>query len=729
MPYPMKILKNRIVKSVVVVIFIMGQQNICAQTPEIEKLKTELKTSSGISKVDKLIKLGLLQVSFNQKEGLNTFLTAEKEAEGLKYIKGEASAKRFIGQCYAIQLNFTKAEKYYLESLSRYKTINSNADVADLMFNLAQLHFTSKNDYKKNRMEVDSLIAFCKTSNQTSALISAYIVSGNVEYAAYHNNEAIADYFKAVKLADSNEKHINKKALAYSEIASLYNDLGDYENAYNYQLKSVEIYRKSNWPDLTISLINLGQTLDGAGKKEDAAEYYREALEQSYELRNQHYTALSSENLARNLYDRKKYKESLTYALQSLEIYRSFKNTPKIASALTLAAKSNYELNQYSNAKKYVIEGLSIPENHKVRADLFLLHSKIMEKEHNDSEALKSFKRYVTLQDSLQKIDDKQNKEDVLIKYDTKYKEYQNQLLSKDVKIKQLQLSSQNKAITYLIIGIVLLTLLLFMVYKLFSSKRKTNRILAEQKKELAITNNQLSEAIRTKDKFFSILSHDLRDPVISMQSFGKMMAHKYELMTEEERRELIEDNIRSSTSLSNLLEELLVWARCQTGSIYPVYERFNLQKLLSEICTSYQSIAGQKDIALELTCDVSGKVSTDRSMLSTIMRNLISNAIKFSYLHQKIEIFCDADERSLSISVKDGGTGMTEDDLNNLFSITTSFSKEGTAEEKGSGLGLIICNDFVSALGGELLVKSQKEKGSVFTIKLPTNINVALNT
>jgi signal transduction histidine kinase len=716
---------NRFIKYAVLLLLIFKCPTLLyGQTPAIEALQQELTTSSGKDKVDKLVKLGLLQVGYNQNEALNSFLTAEKEAKQIKYYKGEASAKRFIGQCYAIQRNVDKAKWYYSESLKIYKRISSNADVADLMFNLARLQFETTNDYEKNKQKVDSLVAFCNANNQKAAIVSAYLLAGDVEYSVFHNKEAIANYFKAVKEASQDKKLLDRKGFAYSRIASLYNDLEDYEKAYKYQLKSVEVYRELNGPELAIGLINLGQTLDGFEKNEEAAKCYREALDLATKVNNQHYIALSEENLSRNLYLRKKYKESVGYAERSLTIYRNMGNTPKVASVLALAAKSYYELKQYAKAESYVSEGLANPYNEKVKADLYLLHSKLMERTHNEAEALASFKRYVTLQDSIRKIEDKQNSEDLLVKYDTKFKEYQNELLTKDVKFKELQLSTQHKTIIYLIIGLVLLALLLFMVYQLFSSKKKTNRILAAQKKELAVANMQLNEAIKTKDKFFSILSHDLRDPVISMQSFGRMMTTKYEFITEEERRELIEDNLQSSNNLHNLLEELLVWARCQTGTIYPVYERLKLKDFLADLSQAYAPIAARKEITIEFNCEVTGKILIDRSMLATILRNLLSNAIKFSYLHGKIEVSCASEEEWLVFSIKDEGTGMTAEELNNLFSITSSFSKEGTAKERGSGLGLIICHEFTAAMGGEILIKSEKGKGTTFSVRLPLTRN-----
>jgi signal transduction histidine kinase len=507
----------------------------------------------------------------------------------------------------------------------------------------------------------------------------------------------------------------------YGKIASVYNDLSSYESAYKYQLKSVEISRKLNSPELPVNLINLGQVLDGSGKEKQATEFYREALKISHKYKNQHFIAVSSENLARNLTIRKKYKEATPYVEQSLTIYREMKNVPKIAAALGLSGKIYFNLGQYEKARIFVDEALSNKQNQKEKPELYLLHSLILEKQHKDSNALTSYKQYVSVKDSIQKIEDKQNTEALLVKYDTRLKDTQNELLTKDLKINQLKLSSQRSVILFLVIGLVLLILLLTALYKLFSSKKKTNRILATQKKELSIANIQLNEAINTKDKFFSILSHDLRDPVISMQSFGRMMSTKYDVMTEDERRELIEDNVKSSDGLFNLLEELLLWARCQTGVIYPVYEKIELGAFLSEVCRFYEQIAEQKGVLLKCSYQGTGKVRVDRSMLATILRNLISNAIKFSYLHQTVEVLCELKEKWIILSVKDEGEGMTKEELNRLFSITSNFTKSGTANEKGNGLGLIICYEFVHALHGEILVKSEKGKGATFTVKIPS--------
>lgn len=715
----------------VALIFVMTffQSNVFGQTPKIEKLKKELKNVTGKYEVDKLNNLGLAVVGFNQDEALTYFLRAEEKAEKLRYIKGNATAKRYIGQSYILRNDFVKAKSYYNKSLALFRNLKDDANTADLMWGLAVIQEQVSKDYEHNKLQAQKVIDFCKEKKQHSTLISAYILAGDIEYAAYHNSEAIDYYLYAVGLAKENKKE-NKKELitklsALSKLASLYHDIGDDKKAYTYQLKTVNLAREIKSPELPVHLINLGQTLDGLKSVDEAENLYREALKLSLKNNNQYFIALSSENLGRNLVNKKKFVQARPLLENCIEIYRKARNTEKIVSVLELLGNTFLNVGELEKAKATINEGLALTKQQKFKASLFLLKSQLLEKQHDLEGAFTSYKIHILYKDSLEILTNKRITEELLLKYDTQLKESQNKILKNDLKLKELKLASQKSKLIYLIVGLLLLSIAVILLYILFKSKRKTSQILAIQKKQLAINNEQLNESIITKDKFFSILSHDLRDPVISIQSFSRMMATKYDLFTEEERRELIEESVQSANSLFNLLEDLLLWARCQSGSIYPIYERFDLFECMNETMIFYKAIAEQKNVLLKLSCPEDVLISTDKNMLSTITRNLISNAIKFSHTESEIHIECVLIETQLKLTIKDQGVGMSDNEINKLFNITSSFSKDGTANERGNGLGLIICYEFVKSLEGEILVESKREKGTSFIVKLPVTLIV----
>jgi signal transduction histidine kinase len=696
-----------------------------SQTEQIEKIKRELKTAKGKEEVDLLNKLGVLMVGFNPEESLINFLKADKKAEKLGYTKGIAFAKRYIGQIYIISGDFEKAKKYYEKSLHLFKGLNDVNNSAVLMCGLAMLNHHISKDYYSNKLEAQNVIAFCKEKKQYSTLISAYILAGDIEYGFQNVKEALSFYTKAANLSTNNKKDVGNNSGALSKLASLYHDIGDNKKAYSYQLKAVKLQRETNSPELPVCIINLGKTLDDLNRLDDAEAQYREALKIAKKYNNEFVIALASENLGRNLLKKKKYTNAQPLLENCLEIYKAMNNKEKVISILELLGNVYLKLNQLDKANNCIVEGIANTNNLSIKAKLYFLKSQLLEKQFDFKNALEAHKKHLDYKDSVVAQSNKMITEVLLLKYDTELKESENKLLKKNLEFNKLQVSSQKNKIIYLILGLLLLVVAFLLLYILFKSKIKTNEKLAYQKRQLAIANSQLNEAIQTKDKFFSILSHDLRDPVISMQSFSKMIATKYDLLTEDERRELIEENVQSSTSLFNLLEELLLWAKCQTGKIYPVYERFELSECFFEIGRFHQSIAEKKDIELVFNYPENIQVSLDKNMLMTIVRNLVSNAIKFSNFNSSIHISLVTSENEIELTVADQGIGMSENEMNNIFLISSSFSRKGTAKETGSGLGLNICNEFTNILGGKIFVKSEKGNGTIFTVRLPSTIIV----
>ncbi|MGE5457647.1 MAG: sensor histidine kinase, partial [Methanococcaceae archaeon] len=176
----------------------------------------------------------------------------------------------------------------------------------------------------------------------------------------------------------------------------------------------------------------------------------------------------------------------------------------------------------------------------------------------------------------------------------------------------------------------------------------------------------------------------------------------------------------QSSKKAYELLENLLEWARSQTGKIEFKPMKLDLKELLSG-CTSFlEQPAANKQISLVLDCRESIYVVADKNMLNLIVRNLLTNAIKFSYLNSTIKITVYIQDKFCFVSIKDSGIGISDEDLKNLFKIDVKVSRNGTSNEQGSGLGLVLCKEFIEINGGNLLVESQPGKGSEFIFTLP---------
>lgn len=237
--------------------------------------------------------------------------------------------------------------------------------------------------------------------------------------------------------------------------------------------------------------------------------------------------------------------------------------------------------------------------------------------------------------------------------------------------------------------------------------------LVVERTRELEIANT-------TKDKFFSIIAHDLRNPFTSILSSSDLLL-LYIDRNDQARIRKFASSIHSSVVLINkLLENLLEWSRLQTGTLVPVVKRQNMKAIVDEVCNLCSVVAINKDIRLVNTVILDVDVACDVDMVKTVLRNLISNAIKFTNIGGIVEVCPFLFEGFLEITVSDNGVGIPPENLQYMFAIEKNISTLGTRDEKGTGLGLILCKELIEKQNGEIWVESILGKGSDFKFTIP---------
>jgi len=243
---------------------------------------------------------------------------------------------------------------------------------------------------------------------------------------------------------------------------------------------------------------------------------------------------------------------------------------------------------------------------------------------------------------------------------------------------------------------------------------------LKEIEEKVSKMNSELVEMNAAKDKLFSIISHDLRSPLSGLIGILDILNTSYESIQENERREIISNAAVVSKTTYTLMENLLEWSRIQTGKIKCIPENLNLIYLVNNVVSLYINNLKNKSLTLKIDIRPDLYIYADKTMTETILRNLISNAIKFSYQKSAIKISSVAKDDSIIIKVKDTGVGIDEEKSTELFNIGSGYSTRGTANESGAGLGLVICKELVDVQGGKMWVESKKDKGSVFYFSVP---------
>jgi two-component system, sensor histidine kinase and response regulator len=243
-------------------------------------------------------------------------------------------------------------------------------------------------------------------------------------------------------------------------------------------------------------------------------------------------------------------------------------------------------------------------------------------------------------------------------------------------------------------------------------------RTLAE--KQLQRYTEELKELNASKDKFFSIIAHDLKSPFTALLGFADYLTVQLDELNKDEIKECSTNIYKSAQGVYNLLENLLHWSSIQTGRIEFVPTKFNLNKLIDETIILYQVNAFKKKIAIANEMASSVEVYADRKMVETILRNLISNAIKFTPPSGEVNITSNLIDGHIEICVKDTGVGISPEQMTTLFKIDEHQNGSGTDKEMGTGIGLILCKEFVNKNSGKIWVESKMGEGSTFIFSLP---------
>lgn len=296
----------------------------------------------------------------------------------------------------------------------------------------------------------------------------------------------------------------------------------------------------------------------------------------------------------------------------------------------------------------------------------------------------------------------------------------------------ELELAKKNeevhrqREIILVILSILLLTLFFGLVMR-FRYKSKITNELAEKNQALNQLNDNLSKSQKelqsanlSKDKLFSIIAHDLLNPLGAFRNVTQVLSNDFNNFDKKDIQEFVDIMKDSAGSLYLLLENLLTWSANQRGTITAHLSKENISQIVDLTISPLIPVAASKNIEIENLCDKNLYAIFDKNLTSTIIRNLVSNAVKFSKPDSKIVVFAkESTDNQYTVCIQDFGVGMSDEIKESLFKIDNTQSNDGTEGEKGTGLGLVICKDFAEMQGGNIWVESELGKGSTFCFTL----------
>ncbi|MGE5497100.1 MAG: ATP-binding protein [Syntrophothermus sp.] len=261
------------------------------------------------------------------------------------------------------------------------------------------------------------------------------------------------------------------------------------------------------------------------------------------------------------------------------------------------------------------------------------------------------------------------------------------------------------------------------LINELEASKRQIEeeaKKLSELNLQLQKSEEKLKDLNASKDKFFSIIGHDLKNPFNVLINISTFLQEEFENLSDSEKFELIDSLNKTSANTYKLLESILDWARMQTGKIAFNRDIMLIRKMFNKTIQLFETQISSKEIKIIIDAHPALVVNADKNMIATILRNLFSNAVKFTEPGGEITIRAEEREGDVIICIADTGIGLTEEDKNKLFRIDINNSEIGSSKEKGTGLGLILCREFVEKHGGTIWVESEFGKGSSFCFTIP---------
>lgn len=621
---------------------------------------------------------------------------------------------------------------------------------------------------KSLKSKADQLLEAVEIQDD-SAQARILLESGLIHLTRTFNYDTAMEFFIRSLIISDSLDHPSGKIFSYLAISDVFEEVGNYEKSTQFLEKAFELSSMMPDPGIHILVLNEMGKMDAlTGHSEEALQNFESVLSLEEKLNQPSLKADALFNIAK-LYDKNgDQQKSVEFHKRALAIWRSIANRLQEARLLNeiggvyermknldralanyTAALEVYQIidhkggiaESYNNIgalfyqqkkikdaietlEKGLSAGLSSQTKDPVRTSYEFL-SLCFEEQGDFKKALEYKESFIAMNEFIQKEESDQKLLEAQNRYVLDQKETQIERLDNVRMQREQTIAEQRKVRNFLFaligLGVVVAGLILYM----YLLKRRSERQLKVINTRVEEQNIQLQSLNATKDKFFSILGHDLKSPLNSLSSFSNLLINYFDSLSKEEIQTLAKDLDKSLKNLYSLLDNLLEWARSQTGNISFKPESFDLTTVLNETKDLLLTQAGNKQISIVQERIAPLGVAVHKHSITTVVRNLVSNAIKFTPAGGQVNINASENDREVIVSVSDTGVGMSEAVIKNLFRIDSKHSTLGTANEKGTGLGLVLCKDFVEKNGGRLWVESTEGKGTTFYFSIPSRSNL----
>ena len=551
----------------------------------------------------------------------------------------------------------------------------------------------------------------------------ALITRGRLKREDGRYDEALEDLTTSLSIY-SQLQDSAQMANALNDISIVYAMSGDDPKALEYFEETLTLFQKLG-DDKGVSqlLNNIGVIHRSAGNLAKAKDYFLESLQIKEGRRDTSDLPRSYANLGSVFYDMGINREAWRYYQKADTLFRIIQDQQGIVSNLNAMARLSRSEGRLQVARAYAVEGLRIAQANEAPLSIQKtshLLAELSEQLNDYAAAYRYLELYTDVKDSLFTEQQANHLDELKAQFDSEQQVNRIALLEKEKELQNAYLQQQKLVQKVLLSGIILLLILLTIFIYAYRVNRRQKKLLTFQYHEIQQQKEELREMNRTKDRFFSIISHDIRGPLNSLKGFVFILSEQIEMMSRQEMKEISDHIEESLQNLLQLLDNILTWSLSQIkqGRLDPT--PVSLHDLTSDIFRLYSPTANEKQLSLVNNTDAEVFAWADQHSIHTVLRNLVANSIKFSYPGSTITVNASINKDEVIVGVTDEGVGMDQATINELFSLDKKTSGTGTANEKGSGFGLVLCKELVNKNGGELRVTSEPGKGSTFTFALP---------
>ncbi|MGB3774362.1 MAG: tetratricopeptide repeat-containing sensor histidine kinase [Leeuwenhoekiella sp.] len=571
----------------------------------------------------------------------------------------------------------------YIDSLKRIGLEYKNKRALAIANNRKGVYNMATGNYAEAIAELSNALQYYSTTNDKTSLAGIYNNLGSNDFYMKDYKNSLSNYKKGLKLLDRFE-HPELYTVFVANLSEVHREMNQLDSASIYAEQGIELARRlQDGRKLSISYYNLGTARFKMGRFPEALSYLNQALG----------------------YDR----IPLQYGILA-KIY-------KVSSLISLDRLGEAEV-QLMGLEEEALES----QDKSVLMQLYQAKNEFYKSTGQFEEALIYSEKKQAVNDEINSREQVQIRENLKIKFDISQKENENDLLRGEAAINNLKLHNQRNIVWGVGVFIFVLLILVLVLSKMYEVNKKANIKLLSKHRILNKDNANLEKINTQKNNLFSLVAHDVKSPLGAIMTSINMLKDNINDFSEEELQLLTSELSRQAESLYDLLDGALTWTKSQMDGY-----KFNvkLQKphtLINDLIFIEKASISKKELDIVNEIPLDFEVWGDGQVLKVVLRNLTNNAIKFTVPGGSIRFVAEKNDKEARISVIDNGLGISQDKINQIFVKRQRYTRKGTGNEEGNGIGLILCSEIAIAMGGGIDVKSTVGRGSTFTLVLPNH-------